>query len=84
MKTKEPTAKPKPAGQAKAADAPKAVPASKPVEERIPFEEHATEAGTPAWLLAATIAKHGWPRQLAMTRKQFDQAVDQARKERIQ
>lgn len=48
-----------------------------------PIEDWAKELGTPAWLFAATKAKHRWPEGKVVTRAEYEAAVKAAMKEVI-
>lgn len=51
--------------------------------KRRPYEEHAKDAETPAWLVAATAASAGWVQGREVTREDYDKAVDAAKNEVI-
>lgn len=46
-----------------------------PAPARKPVEQHAEEKQTPAWLLAAARAHHGWPIGRELTESEFEQAL---------
>jgi hypothetical protein len=46
-----------------------------PASDLKPFEEHAADAGTPAWLVAAAKAYRDLPQGREMTRAAFDALV---------
>lgn len=48
-----------------------------------PIEDWAKELGTPAWLFAATKAKHRWPEGKVVTQAEYEAAVEAAMKEVI-